>query len=46
MKIIAELSHYIGDELNGVKEYANMAAEYKTEYPELAEMVLQNYKKL
>lgn len=38
MKIIAELSHYIRDELEGVKEYANMAVKYKAEYPELAEM--------
>lgn len=38
MKVIAELSRYIKDELSGVKEYAKMAMEYKTEYPELAEM--------
>lgn len=38
MKVVAELSRYIKDELSGVKEYAKMAMEYKTEYPELAEM--------
>lgn len=38
MKIIAELSEFIKDELNGVKTYAKKAMELKAENRELADM--------
>lgn len=38
MKIIADLSEFIEDELEGVEEYAKMAAEYKIDNKELADM--------
>ena len=36
MKIIKVLSDKIKDELHDAKDYAEMANEYKTEYPELS----------
>ena len=39
MKIIKILSEKIKDELHDAKSYANMAIEYKEEYPDLARTV-------
>ena len=38
MKLIGELCDFIEDELDGVVEYGNMAAHYKAENKELADM--------
>lgn len=39
MKLIKELEELIEDEIDDVKKYAKMAAEYKKEYPALAQVL-------
>ena len=38
LKIIGEVCDFIEDELKGIEEYAEMAAHYKAEYKELADV--------
>ena len=39
MKIIRDLEEYIEEEIHDVKKYAKMAAELKSEYPGLAQVM-------